>query len=145
MVFAIDYRLAPENPFPAALDDVWQAYSWIVYHGTSWLGITPAKIILSGDSAGGNLAIGLVNLCILNWFWMPDWLILEYPNTLFSRKICLPSYAYSIWGDFLPPAMLDYSYRSYAKNYLENADEIFLINPMATPVELLKWFPPTRI
>ncbi len=66
MIFAIDYRLAPEHPFPAALDDVWQAYCWIIYHGITRLGITPAKIILSGDSAGGNLAIGLVNLCILN-------------------------------------------------------------------------------
>lgn len=71
-VFAIDYRHAPENPFPAALDDVWQAYVWIIRHSTQALGITPAKIILSGDSAGGNLAIGLTSLCLLNRFRVPD-------------------------------------------------------------------------
>ena len=100
-VAAVEYRLAPEYPFPCALDDVWQAYVWIVRHSTQALGITPAKIILSGDSAGGNLAISLTSLCLLNKFRGPDRLILEYPNTVFSRKVCYPSYAYSLKDDFL--------------------------------------------
>lgn len=41
--------------------------------------------------------------------------------------------------------MLDYSYKAYGKNYLENAHEIFLLNPIATPKEILSKFPPTRI
>jgi len=54
-IFSIDYRLAPENAYPAALNDVWQAYYWIVNNCTTYFGIKPEKIIVSGDSAGGNL------------------------------------------------------------------------------------------
>lgn len=49
---SIDYRLAPENPFPAALDDAVNAYRWLLAQG-----ISPNGIILAGDSAGGGLAI----------------------------------------------------------------------------------------
>jgi acetyl esterase/lipase len=59
--------------------------------------------------------------------------------------MCFPSYAYSIREDFLSVNMLDYSYKAYGKNYLENAHEIFLLNPIATPKEILSKFPPTRI
>ena len=58
-VFSIDYRLAPDFPFPAALDDIWQAYTWIVNHAESSLNIIPNKIIVVGDSAGGNLTSAL--------------------------------------------------------------------------------------
>lgn len=49
---SIDYRLAPEHPFPAALDDAVTAYRWLLAQGLS-----PSGIILAGDSAGGGLAI----------------------------------------------------------------------------------------
>ena len=54
-IFSIDYRLAPENPYPAAVEDWWQAYKWIVLYGFKHLNINPSKIILVGDSAGGSL------------------------------------------------------------------------------------------
>lgn len=49
---SIDYRLAPEHPFPAALDDAISAYRWLLGKGTS-----PQGIVLAGDSAGGGLAL----------------------------------------------------------------------------------------
>ncbi len=48
----IDYRLAPEHPFPAGLEDAVTAYIWLLEHGSS-----PNKIILAGDSAGGGLVL----------------------------------------------------------------------------------------
>jgi acetyl esterase/lipase len=54
----IGYRLAPEHPYPAALDDVTAAYRWLLQKG-----VEPSKIILAGDSAGGGLALSaLVSL-----------------------------------------------------------------------------------
>jgi acetyl esterase/lipase len=51
-VFSLDYRLAPEHRFPAALEDVLAAYAWLVEDGA------PAeRVVLAGDSAGGNLVI----------------------------------------------------------------------------------------
>ena len=53
-VFSVDYRLAPEYRFPTAADDVLRAYSWLLATGVS-----PDRIVVAGDSAGGHLALGL--------------------------------------------------------------------------------------
>ena len=49
---AVDYRLAPEDPFPAALEDCLRAYRWLLKSGTP-----PQQIVIAGDSAGGNLTL----------------------------------------------------------------------------------------
>ena len=53
-VFAVDYRLAPESRLPAAHDDVFTAYQWLCDSG-----VPASAIAIAGDSAGGNLALGL--------------------------------------------------------------------------------------
>jgi acetyl esterase/lipase len=52
-VFSLDYRLAPEHRYPAALDDSLAAYKWLLTHE----GISPGAISLAGDSAGGGLVL----------------------------------------------------------------------------------------
>lgn len=58
MVLDIDYKTAPEYPYPYALEEGYDGISYIWSHGEE-LGIRPDKIILSGQSAGGNLAAGI--------------------------------------------------------------------------------------
>lgn len=79
-IISIDYGLAPENSYPKPLDDVWQAYNWIIKYAPEELGIEINKIILVGDSAGGNLALGLIYLLILHNRSLPDSVILAYPG-----------------------------------------------------------------
>src|SRR4029434_11031069 len=55
LVLSIDYRLAPEHPFPAALDDAVAAVVWAGTHAVQ-LGGMPGPVVVCGESAGGNLA-----------------------------------------------------------------------------------------
>lgn len=88
-VLSIDYRLAPENPYPAALEDATSAYEWLLQQG-----IRPSAIIVAGDSAGGGLVI-----CLL--------------LRLRERALPLPAAAicYSPWTDL---ALSGESYKSNA-------------------------------
>jgi epsilon-lactone hydrolase len=54
-VLSLDYRLAPEHPFPAALDDAVTGYQWVLANG-----VEPERVAVIGDSAGGGLALALL-------------------------------------------------------------------------------------
>ncbi|HXO80888.1 MAG TPA: alpha/beta hydrolase [Mycobacterium sp.] len=77
-VLSIDYRLAPEHPAPAAVDDAYAAFRWAHEHGRD-LGAIPGKVAVGGDSAGGNLATVVSRLArddgaplpVLQWLLYP--------------------------------------------------------------------------
>jgi len=61
-VLGIDYRLAPEHPFPAAIEDTLAALAWLARDG-SGEGLDGSRVALAGDSAGANIALGAMIAC----------------------------------------------------------------------------------
>ena len=84
-VLSIDYRLAPEHPAPAAIEDAYAAFTWAYEHADE-LGATPGRVAVGGDSAGGNLAAVVCQLARDEGGPAPvlQWLI--YPRTDFTAQ-----------------------------------------------------------
>ncbi|HEV7419241.1 MAG TPA: alpha/beta hydrolase [Mycobacterium sp.] len=79
-VLSIDYRLAPEHPAPAGIDDCYAAYRWALDH-LAELGADSAKVAVGGDSAGGNLATVVSRLARDGGVPLPALQLLFYPVT----------------------------------------------------------------
>jgi acetyl esterase len=84
-VVSVDYRLAPEHKFPAAVDDAWAATRWIVAHAAE-LGVDAGRVAVGGDSAGGNLATVVALLARDHGGPAIAWQALLYPVTDVSTE-----------------------------------------------------------
>lgn len=90
-MFSVDYWLAPEHKYPKALSDVWQIYLWILKYSREEFGISFDKIILTGDSAGGNLILGVTNLALIKGVQPPDGVHPIYPPCACAHSAFAPS------------------------------------------------------
>ena len=82
IIVSVDYRLAPEHPFPAAINDCFAVFRWMQRNGST-LGVDTARISVAGDSAGGNLATVLTLVCRDEHTPQPFRQVLLYPALTF--------------------------------------------------------------
>ena len=126
VVVSIDYRLAPEHPFPAAVDDAWAALEWVAANAAE-LGAEPARLAVAGDSAGGNLA-AVVALQARDAGSPPlRGQLLVYPAT--DATMSHASIEENAAGYFLTKADMEWFYRHYAP---ERPDD-WRLSPLAAP------------
>ena len=109
-VIAIDYRLAPEHKFPAAVDDAMAAAKWICEHAAN-LSINPERIAIGGDSAGGNLSAVVSNQFSQNNGPKLAFQLLIYPAT--NRTVETDSLRDLKQGVTLDERMLNYFHDEY--------------------------------
>lgn len=105
IVVSIDYRLAPEHRFPAAVDDAWAATRWISDHAAA-LGGDPTRLAVGGDSAGGNLAAVVCQLAKAEGAPGIVFQLLIYPGT--DLSLSLPSHKKFGEGYLLTSNLIDW-------------------------------------
>jgi len=138
MVFSVNYRLAPEYPFPIPVEDCFRAYEWIRTHSYR-LGANPKAIGVAGDSAGGNLAIAVTRKCLENQVPLPRFQGLIYPVTDFSTEH--PSHETFSEGFLLTRKMM----RWFKSLYFSKPEDVS--NPYASPLltDSFRGYPPTYL
>ncbi|WP_406816031.1 alpha/beta hydrolase [Mycobacterium sp. M23085] len=104
IVVSVGYRLAPEHPFPAGVDDCWAALQWVAEHAAE-LGGDPNNIAVAGDSAGGNLAAVTALLARDNGGPALRFQLLWYPTV--TADLSLPSYTENADAPILNREVID--------------------------------------
>jgi acetyl esterase len=136
-VLAVDYRLAPEHPAPAAGDDAYAAYQW-AREKAAELGADPARVAVGGDSAGGNLAAVVAQRARNEGTPSPVLQMLLYPITNFAGRT--RSYDLFSNGFFLRRWDMEFCHGKYLdKSPVDPAD------PRVSPLlaDCLSGLPPT--
>ena len=138
IVVSVDYRLAPEHKFPAAVEDSYAATLWVAEHGDS-LGVDAKRIAVGGDSAGGNLAAVVALMARDRGDPYLAFQLLVYPITDYSFDT--PSYQENAEGFMLTKADMVWYWAHYLRSDADGQ------NPYASPLraEDLRGLPPALV
>jgi len=137
-VIAVDYRRAPEHPFPAALDDALAAVKWIETHASE-LGVDANRIAVGGDSAGGALAAEVAQAAKAKGGTRIAFQMLLFPVTQIGGETAsLREFAL---GYFLDKPTLDWFFAQYAPAGVDRSD------PRVSPLNAVdfKGLPPAYV
>jgi acetyl esterase len=126
IVVSVGYRLAPEHPFPAGVNDCWAALQWVGEHAAE-LGGDPNRIAVAGDSAGGNLAAVTAHLARDNGGPALTFQLLWYP--VVTADLSLPSFAENACAPILDRDVID----AFLMWYLPDLD---ITDPTTLPITL---------
>ena len=136
-VLSVDYRLAPEHPFPAGLEDAFTATAWACEHAAD-LGCDPGRLAIGGDSAGANLAAVVTQAGTLPFRFQ----LLVYPVT--DARGGTPSSEAHKDGPWLTRAGMKWFNEHYLSGDEGSLDDP-RVSPLLAPDEALANSPPTLV
>ncbi|MET7393843.1 alpha/beta hydrolase [Dactylosporangium sp. NPDC005572] len=141
IVAVADYRLAPEHPFPAAIEDCWAAAEWVVDNAAA-IGADPGRVAVGGDGAGGNLAAALTLMAQEAGGPRLAGQLLVCPSTDLSDATAADE---SMRTSDDPYLFNRHSVAWYRSQYLPDPDDAY--NPLASPLqaERLAGLPPALV
>ena len=139
-VVSVDYRLAPEHPFPVAIDDALAAIRWVAATAAE-LGVDPSRLAVGGDSAGGNLAaVAALEMAATGDGPAPRFQLLIYPVT--DGTMAHPSIDENGEGYFLTKATMDWFWQQYVGDGDRTGPRL---SPNHAPDDVLAAAPPALI
>ncbi|MCW5589355.1 MAG: alpha/beta hydrolase [Legionellales bacterium] len=120
-VIAVDYRLAPENPYPACHEDAYSALRWIIENGHSF-NMDVNSIILAGDSAGGNIAALLALRARDENIEKIKLQVLLYPELNLTCQT--PSHQHYAQGFYLTKEKIEWLFKQYLPPHVKRDDPL---------------------
>ncbi|KAL3885275.1 hypothetical protein ACJMK2_025359 [Sinanodonta woodiana] len=132
-ILSVDYALAPEFPFPRALEECFYAYAWALKNHKR-LGWTGEKICFAGDSAGGNLALSTALMAVNYGIRIPDGIMVAYPVVLVQYTPS-PARLLSMIDPLLPVGILTRCLAAYSGIASDFSSAITKQVPYSPPLE----------
>ncbi|XP_027028427.1 hormone-sensitive lipase isoform X2 [Tachysurus fulvidraco] len=129
-ILSVDYSLAPEAPFPRALEECFFAYCWAIKNHNI-LGWTGERVCLAGDSAGGNLCITVSMMAVAHRVRLPDGIMTAYPA--FMLTTCAsPSRLLTLMDPLLPLSVLSRCLNAYAGLDPQEEEQVEKVTALGT-------------
>eukprot|EP00055_Hartaetosiga_balthica_P013734 m.71680 g.71680 ORF g.71680 m.71680 type:complete len:921 (+) comp8359_c0_seq1:131-2893(+) len=146
-IFSIDYALAPEHPYPRPVQECFFAYVWALNNAET-LGWTGEKVLVTGDSAGGNLTVALTLRCIVEGIRLPTAIMPIYPALNINMEIS-PSRMLTMFDVLLCQGALETCLAAYSNQSVDSLDKVehteMLMCPVLAPDDFLKKLPFTTV
>ena len=142
-IYQMHYGLAPKHQYPAGINDAFNLYMQIVLYHRIVMNEPDTKFILMGDSAGGKIALSVMNLLGHLDMHIPHTVFAIYPVTDFRQKRFTPSMVHSFDDQLLYFTVAKTCAQAYVGDGCPDWEKDWLLSPVLAPPEIIQRYPQT--